>query len=490
MENMEKQKFEDSLKKAFENAEVNPSENVWTNIELDLEKASGGHLKQRVVFFQMVAAACIIFALGVGVGILILRNDYEKKVNNLTALNNSSKTTEESSLKSVESNKTTAPNNTGETSSQEPKQFDGKNIARKENAYNLVERSSSKNNKNNKSEIYVSEVAQNESETASDEKIGISGNKYSNDKNAFVVTVGHEKLPSLTEKREYTLTFKKNESEIADPVALMLARLEQREKEVSGPDNKKDKEKSKKENLWTSVGFAAGSFNATGTSVTPKATNALLASNATIASKEAKASGTAYSVGLNVGTKISQRWVFQGGVNYLTQLSDYTMTNAVRSSDLTSFRPASIKELDKVNESVANSSTSDKLVSTAPYNVNNSSRYLSIPLQAGYLVVNRDFGVQLNAGVATDLFLQNTVKGEGNNLTSSTTGNGSTSPYRAVNLSGLFGTEFSYRFAQHYRIALNPGIRYPFNTIYKSDLGIQAMPLTFDVGLRFRYIFH
>ena len=132
----------------------------------------------------------------------------------------------------------------------------------------------------------------------------------------------------------------------------------------------------------------------------------------------------------------------------------------------------------------------NKILYSAPYGVNNSMRYLSIPMQAGYLLIDKTFGLQLNAGVATDLFLQNTISADSDHLEKTSQPVGSDSPYRAVNLSGLLGTEFSYRFGENYRISLNPGIRYPFNTIYKSELGVQSTPLTFDVGLRFRYIFN
>jgi hypothetical protein len=288
--------------------------------------------------------------------------------------------------------------------------------------------------------------------------------------------------------REIQLNLKETEkdTETVDPVLQMMARLEQREKEVS--EEKEEPKKPESEKLWTSVGFAAGSFNSVNAGVGSPQPNSALAMNKPGADEEAKAPGVTYSLGVNLGTRISDRWVLQGGVNYLTQSSDYTAHTAVavRSEKTTSFRPQSINELENLDEENSETAT----VSTSPYNVNNNSRYLSIPLQAGYLLINRTFGLQLNAGVATDVFLQNVVTAEGGNLDKTTQRLGEDSPYRSVNLSGLMGTEVSYRFGQHYRIALNPGIRYPFNSIYRSAVNVKATPLTFDIGVRFRYIFH
>src|SRR5688572_22429738 len=86
MKNMERQDFEDSWKRAFDKAEIPPSENVWTNIELDLERAKGSRLKKRLAIFQLATAASIIFALGLGAGIFIMKISYENPTEQL-ALN-------------------------------------------------------------------------------------------------------------------------------------------------------------------------------------------------------------------------------------------------------------------------------------------------------------------------------------------------------------------------------------------------------------------
>ena len=292
-------------------------------------------------------------------------------------------------------------------------------------------------------------------------------------------------VPAFYSANNPQLVIPRNE---VDPGAALILKLRAEEAMYASMD-KKEKEKTS-EKLWTSVGFAAGGFNSVNTGVSASSANNVAAFNSSsVPDKQSKASGVSYSVGLNVGTRISRRWSIQGGVNYLTQSSDYTATNIVAGDNLQSLKAESINELDKLPQ-LADAYASSKVIPTVPYSVNNNVKFFSVPLQAGYLLVNKKFGLQLNAGVSTDLFLENTITPKGGSLNVTTQGRGEDSPYRSVNFSGLMGTEFSYRFGTHYRIALNPGLRYPLNSVYKSDVGIQSTPLTFDVGLRFKYIFH
>ena len=215
-------------------------------------------------------------------------------------------------------------------------------------------------------------------------------------------------VPSFYTAKDPILVIPKNE---VDPGALLLAQMAAEERKYAQLD-KKEKENAA-EKLWTSVGFAAGGFSSVNTGVSPSAANNTVAfTNSSVPDKQAKASGVSYSVGVNVGTKLSKRWTIQGGVNYLTQSSDYIATNVVADNNFQTLKAESINELDQLPQ-LADAYASSKLAPTVPYSVNNNVKFFSVPVQAGYLLVNQKFGLQLNAGVSTDLFLENTISPEG-----------------------------------------------------------------------------
>ena len=103
MNDMERRKFEDSFQEAFKDAEANPSENVWTNIELDLEKADGDKMKRRLVFFKMLAAASIVFAMSVaGIGYYVFqRSDMGNLAQQTAPIADQDKSKDEASASSL-----------------------------------------------------------------------------------------------------------------------------------------------------------------------------------------------------------------------------------------------------------------------------------------------------------------------------------------------------------------------------------------------------
>jgi hypothetical protein len=486
---MEREKFEDKFKSTFDHAEVTPSENVWTNLELELAKAEGVQMKRRLVFFKMLAAASVVFALAAGAMSLYLITDR----NQLTSSPNAQaglvqplvrkQPQDAGQTNQADNNVDKSDLHKNEIPSTNEQITDDRNILQKESGQVANARPRPGTSADNR--LVVAHEDATDNANLANHSAG-SAIAPEADK---LATLNDKSLEPLRLNREIKLALPGAETH-SDPVEAMMARLAQREAQLSNETSKKSTNKSKEEKLWTSLGFAAGSFNtiSSGTSLSSPSQPATLASNTSIADQEAKASGFAYTMGVNMGTRVSNRWVVQGGVNYLMQTSDYTAQAAIGSSDFTSFRPASINELEKLNH--ADGQSTSRVVTTAPYNVNNNVRYLSLPIQAGYLVVDKKVGVQLNAGISTDLFLHNNKTAESDNIDQISQGFSDDSPYRSMNFSGLVGTELSYRFGSRYRVALNPGLRYPLSSVYKSNLGIQSTPLTFDVGLRFRYIFH
>jgi hypothetical protein len=519
---MERQNFEDSLKEAFNNAELSPSDAVWDGIELDLMKAESKKMKNRIVFYKMLAAASVIFGLALagssyyffaetqGANELAMNNATNRENNKANSSNETSKSQAQltidpsvdgTAVQNDEGNRTTLEgvdermternisekkNNTTSRIATDEKSIAGSkdvNIDGNDIDEHQLENTSDsfKNSTSTNSKLPTTITGELINGRTTDQAVNV--NKYDDGTEAYESLVMSLRRPQLA----YLPPVKMNlpEQPKADEVALMLARLSDLER---AEQQKEKKDKNGKETLWTSVGFAAGAFTGGNASVATKPTmNTLVASTTNdIADKEANAAGITYSVGVNLGAKVTKRWVVQGGLNYMTQSSDYTVDNAIGTPDLKTFSPASINGFDEIKG--GDEKVDAKVVATAPYNVNNNVQYLSVPVQAGYLIVNRKFGIQLNAGVATDMFLKNQKTADGDNLQKIDQGRDD-SPYKPVNFSGLMGAEFSYRLGQRYRLALNPGMRYPFSSIYKSEVGVKATPLTYDVGLRFRYIF-
>jgi hypothetical protein len=103
------------------------------------------------------------------------------------------------------------------------------------------------------------------------------------------------------------------------------------------------------------------------------------------------------------------------------------------------------------------------------------------------MVVNKKFGLQLNSGVATDMFIRNTLTDKSGQLSSFSESAGSDSPYSTFSWSALGGTELSYKVGTQYRISVTPGFRYALSPMLKSNAEA-TNPFMWELGFRFRYI--
>lgn len=423
-------RFEESFKDAFSGAEVSPSEAVWTNIELSLEKESGGKMKRNLLLFQLLAAASVAFAFGIA-ALYYLKTPASQR---------------DAAVQQSLSKTTIAPQKTPDAVSQ-----------RGTNAGMSIPASAEADQAQKSIARLIGEpIAVEKSVT----NMPLASGDSLNEGSIISYTIDKTPLTAFTTVNRPKLIIPQEERVEADPGMVLLQRLKDEEKKYRDAAEKE----TARENVWASVGFGAGSYRPN--------------REALLGEKAVSETGASYSAGISVGGRLNRRLILQGGIAYLSQSADFTSTATNRGA-------AALNEYVQV-------AMLDGVGSAGPvasYTVNSSLQFVTIPLQAGYVVVDRAFSIQVNGGVATDLFISNTLLPDNNQLQKVTQAAGKDSPYRTVTFSGLLGTEFSYRLADQYRISLNPGLRYSLSSIYKDDIAARITPVTFDVSLRVRYIF-
>jgi hypothetical protein len=326
---MERQNFEDNLKDAFTNAELTPSDAVWNGIELDLMKAESKKMKNRIVFYKMLAAASVIFGLALassgfyffneiqGTQDLAVATNPQNKSNHQTPSSDETKSTsrsteeasddesmfqDEGQKQPVKTDNAVANNRhntikegTTETSARDQSTLGSETgiepgYAHKDRSSNAKLFSNNFIAKNLTPETSSTAEAVNEVKDTGAEANSL--NEGTNEPfESMVMTLRRPQLAYLP-----PVKMNLPEEPKADEVALMLARLGDLEK---AEQQKEKKDKNAKESLWTSVGFAAGAFTGGNASVATKPTMNTFVANTThdIADKEANAAGISYSVG-------------------------------------------------------------------------------------------------------------------------------------------------------------------------------------------------
>lgn len=466
MKNSENRKFEESWRNAFRYAEADPSDSVWTNIDLQLSRAESGSMKRRVIFYQRLAAASIVFAIALsGLGIWYSSTNKTELLTQATQQQEiAQKVLEESNGEKNKNANTLAD----ATRSSGNEQTSGSGELEKPNQQTTTRENKSGDQSGRQIISYAIGGSQPNQEMIAARHDSIRSE---------ISLAGNDDDASLKKNNELPLNETvpvesklKNEPLQEIPSALLLT-----EPLIAQAESKK--KTNADENWWASLGGAAGSYNPNSTS-SPAYANAIGSSSTTRQQSNRPEMGTSVSFGMNFGKKITPRLMLMSGFNFLTQSTEYKSSVAMLSSNNSAAFAAD-----------ALSQASAVTAPTVPYTIGNVSEYVSIPFQAGYLFIDRKVGFQLNAGIASDFFLKNTLTDQSGNLLRYTQGAGDHSQYRAVNWTGLMGTEVSYKVAKHYRVSVVPGLRYSFNSVLKSTSGVTLNPMVWDVGFRFRYMF-
>lgn len=460
---MGKPKFEESWRNYFDGAESDVPDSLWSKIEVDLVRAENKGQRKSLVFYRRLAAGIALIA-----GALATYITYDQ-------LNQ-----EEATYALSE-----------ETA---PRPADGR---QSENG-DIQEPTKGENSSNERSPLNNTLAIDNTMRQKSLLKQSITSSQKSSAASLPLFGVVESNNSSMPQEEKYRRRLGDYRPDIPESEIKIRSeeffepnfprRLPAMPSYFVASNNKDDERQS--ENLWAALGFAGGSYSPGGGSGSyasqsaKNAVNQLSFSNATPQSEQAKL-GVAYSGGVMVGKEISPKWVLQGGIGFLSQQIDYTSNYIASNTFSGAVQDNSLEALVTEYDAPLNN-----VYLTSPYTIRSASEYISIPVQAGYKVIDKKFGLQVNAGLASDLFLKNKLTDESGQSESFSQSAGSQSPYRSVNWTGLMGIELSHKIANHYRLAVVPGVRYSLTSIVKDDVGLAKKPLVLDLGMRVKYIFN
>ncbi len=473
MENSERQPFDDNWQQAFRDSEASHSEKVWLSIENALTGVENNENKRKVVYYQRLAAALLLLCVA---SILITYWQWD---------DSSSRSLATVEISGSKSNNVDAKDANSS----------GKNGVENSSALNsisAVDKGSSQMNmtigKGDRKKAASTLVSRNTKSMGPDTSISSSGalleksSDASKEQNSLVAAnaelkAGNESIAN-TGKRDDII--KKTES---------LTEEEEKElvQKMLGEPEKDESEQVKiPKPSWVSIGASGGGYSsdAPAQSVSSPAfldavnlANSSGASNQVAINKPSKI-GTSYSVGIMFGKQVSKRWLVQTGLTYMNRRLDYESNLVTGSGQKASvFSPDAILAGSVVSYSFTN-----------PYTVTSTSEFISVPVQLGFILIDRKVSWMVNTGVASDIFLRNTLVDQSGTYQRVSQGEGADVAFQRVSWAGLASTEVSVKLAEHYRFALVPGLRYSFTNVVKDEVGTNK-PLILDVGFRFRYIF-
>ncbi|MDZ7606691.1 MAG: hypothetical protein U5K79_14130 [Cyclobacteriaceae bacterium] len=189
-----------------------------------------------------------------------------------------------------------------------------------------------------------------------------------------------------------------------------------------------------------------------------------------------------FSYGANVGFKVSRRIVLQTGIAY--RKSNSTTTSSAYIEDVSSGKR--IPVVASYNYSLEGLSVVNGMDETS---LTNQFEFASVPLRAGYMILDRKLNLTVLAGVSTEFFLGNNITGGGDFLESISDSKGDTSPYKDVYFNGSVGTMVGYTIFGNYNITIEPGYRFAVNSFTKEDFYLNSYPSAFNLAFGITYNF-
>lgn len=483
-------RFEEHWEKAFRNARKKPPDAVWDRINSELTRSELTGYKKRLLFFKWLAAASVLLALGMGFYSLYFTGDRT-----------------EGTLKDG------SPFVQGPKSGEQQMRVPETGMLQKHDGQKdkdmqfRAERQSAIDNQVGRASRGAAEVAG--ANTAASERP--VNNQASNAK-AFV--------PALADRVRAESHGKESEridrlssgantpgvgypdqvqtigvSFVIETPVLPIAYMYRR---PVVPVNLKSGKREVPPQLYAGLSFSTGIFDpkfeggrveslssadlALYSSMTARTSNAGNMAENTAISNESYQPDVSYAFGVNMGVRVAGRWVVRGGLGYV-KANTIASTTAYIQDNANNEKFPVLKSINYQRDGVL------EIRQTEVTQYANTFEFASIPVKAGYIVLDKKIDLILFGGVSSEFFIKNTINQKDNLTNTYQSSPGDDSPYRSVYFNGSLSTALGYTVADHYRLSLEPGYRMALNSFTKDSFVLTGKPDAFYVNFGISYRF-
>lgn len=468
--------FESAWEKAFLDAEMNPSDEVWTKIDAALANQEASRYKKKAFYYKIAAAASILLALSAGLWTIRQAQINEKEI-------------ARQEMNSHETAPVTRPADTSEV--------DGRADTKKAENTPIEETEGVLGGGENA--LYA--MAPPVKKEIRDEIAGVSSLAYVDEPNIGATQhAPAQAIKSGIEFLDADLTPRKGYIQRALDPSVLFALLPKEK-----PGNV----------FWAGLAFTGGSFDPdfsggwTGERATMDESFAQhnfrapassgryngwynsLYDNVALANelndpelltpsiKESEPE-ISYSFGINFGGRFGKKWAYQSGVYYAKNVtSSSTSAVFVNNAEEKAYPVHVSNFMNKDNVYTLNYLSDVAL--------NNNFEFISIPVKAGYIVYDRKVSLTLFSGISSDIFLSNRIDDGDEGLETVTVNAGSDSPYRTVWFNGLLSLELKYNLAGRYSAFVEPSYKISLNSLTRPDYPYESYPKTFSIGAGVKY---
>lgn len=255
------------------------------------------------------------------------------------------------------------------------------------------------------------------------------------------------------------------------------------------PSSSGDRVQRNDQKLWAGIEAGAGNFNTVNqTSVANGSLNTLnLASaigsngfvNPSTVVDPTMGDGIATTVGVDFGVKLSRKWTLESGLAY---------TN-VDASGSASISVLDIYTIDNSDFGIDDSQGVNLGSREAPLQVEdsydhevdlrNNIRFTSIPLKAGYFILDQKMSLRVNAGFTANYMVSNSLSDSGSGIINSVQSNF----YNDWSFDGIGGLELGYAIFNNFDLTIEPNYRHAITPLSNSI----SSPSRFAIQTGLRY---